>query len=109
MLFLSHSMSLILHDTRGASKDFQDSVTDLRSIATFVKATVREGTWIFYKFKDFNNTTNNQQTWRKTVKPSKDEVDISDFNGSVFLLPQKSEGIVLFQHAHYGGPSRVIF
>lgn len=107
LFFLSHSMSLILYVAGGGTKDFQTSVKDLKSIATFARAVVKDGTWIFYKYKDFNDKPDNKESWVKLLTPGEHEVDISNVNGSVDLLPQESEGIVLFEHAFYGGTRKV--
>ena len=98
---------MTLYVKTGGTKDFQDSQKDLKSIATFARAVVKEGTWIFYTFKDFNDRTDNQKSWVKFLDPGEHEVDISNFNGSVYLLPQQSEGIVLFEHFYYGGHRKV--
>ncbi|XP_067038528.1 uncharacterized protein [Acropora muricata] len=96
-------MSLTLYVASGATKDFQGSQTDLKSIATFKRAVVKDGTWIFYKYKDFNDKANNKEKWTKFLKPSEHEVDISKVNGSFYLLPDQTQGIVLFEHFYYGG------
>ena len=80
-------MSLTLYVAGSGSKDFQDSVSDLTSIDTFARALVRDGTWIFYKYKDFNDKTDNNESWIKILGHSNQEVDISGVNGSVYLLP----------------------
>ena len=101
-------MSLTLYVASGGTKDIQDSVRDLSQFgATFARAVVHDGTWIFYKYKDFNDKPDNKESWIKILKPSEHEVDISNFNGSVYLLPQQSEGIVLFEHYYYGGERKV--
>ena len=100
-------MSLTLSVASGATKDFQGSQTDLKSIATFKRAVVKEGTWIFYKYKDFNDKANNKEKWTKFLKPSEHEVDISKMNGSFYLLPDQTQGIVLFEHFYYGGHRKV--
>ena len=99
-------MSLTLSVASGATKDFKGSEKDLMSIETFTRAVVKDGTWIFYKYKDFNET-DNIESWTKFLTPSEHEVDISQFNGSLYLLPQQSEGIVLFEHYFYGGHRKV--
>lgn len=100
-------MSLTLYDANGATKDFQESHKDLKSIAKFTSAVVKAGTWIFYKYKDFNDNPGNQKGWVKFLDPGEHEWSISDFNGSVYLLPQQSEGIILFEHCYYGGERKV--
>ena len=101
-------MSLTLYVDGGGVKDIQDSVTDLNKFgATFARAVVHDGTWIFYKYKDLNDKTDNKESWVKVIKPSEHQADISNVNGSVYLLPQQSEGIVLFEHFYYGGTRKV--
>ncbi|XP_068678181.1 uncharacterized protein [Montipora foliosa] len=96
-------MSLTLSVASGATKDFKESEKDLKSIETFTRAVVKDGTWIFYKYKDFNDKTDNKESWIKFLTPSEHEVDISDVNGSFYLLPDHSQGLVLFEHYYYGG------
>ena len=100
-------MSLTLFVASGATKDFQGSQTDLKSIATFTRAVVKDGTWIFYKYKDFNDKADNKEKWTKFLTPSEHEVDISQVNGSFYLLPDQTQGIVLFEHFYYGGYRKV--
>ena len=100
-------MSLTLYVDGGGTADFQTSVKDLKSTATFDRAVVKVGTWIFYKYKDFNDKPDNKESWVKLLTPGEHEVDISNFNGSVYLLPQQTEGIVLFEHSYYGGTRKV--
>lgn len=98
---------MTLYVKSGGTKNYEESVTDLKSDATFSKAVVHAGTWIFYKYKDFNDTTSNKESWVKVLSPSDEEMDIENFNGSMYLLPQETEGIVLFKHAYYGGHRKV--
>ena len=100
-------MSLTLSVASGATKDFKESEKDLKSIETFTRAVVKDGTWIFYKYKDFNDKTDNKESWIKFLTPSEHEVDISDVNGSFYLLPDQSQGLVLFEHYYYGGTRKV--
>lgn len=99
--------SVTLYVAGGGTKDLRNSEKDLKSIATFARAVVKGGTWIFYKYRDFNDKPGNQESWVKILTPSEHEVDISNVNGSVYLLPQETEGIVLFEHAYYGGFRKV--
>ena len=100
-------MSLTLSVASGATKDFKGSEKDLKSIETFTRAVVKDGTWIFYKYKDFNDRTDNKENWTKFLTPSEHEVDISQVNGSLYLLPDHTQGIVLFEHFYYGGNRKV--
>jgi len=100
-------MSLTLYDADGASADIKHDEKDLKSIGTFTSAVAKDGTWIFYKYKDFNDRLDNKESWIKIVTPSDHKQHISDVNGSVYLLPQQSQGIVLFEHFYYGGKREV--
>ena len=100
-------MSLTLYDANGATKDLQNSHKDLKSIATFKNVVIHDGTWIFYKYNNFNDNPGNQRSWVKFLGPGEHQQSISDFNGSVFLIPQQSEGIILFEHYYFGGNNKV--
>ena len=99
-------MSLTLSVASGATKDFKGSEKDLKSIETFTRAIAKDGTWIFYKNKDFNDT-GNKESWIKFLTPSEHEVDISQVNGSFYLLPDHTQGIVMFENFYYGGHRKV--
>lgn len=94
---------MTLYVEPGGTKDLQNSEENLPSHGTFTKAVVHAGTWIFYKFRDFNDDPSNKESWVKILSPSDEQADIENFNGSVYLLPIQTEGIVLFEHAYYGG------
>lgn len=101
-------MSLTLYVATGGKKDFQDSEKDLKSIGeSFSKAVVKKGTWIFYKYEEYNDKPDNKESWVKVLTPSEHEVDISNVNGSVYYLPTQTEGIYLFEHVFYGGYRKV--
>lgn len=65
------------------------------------------GTWIFYTYSDFNDKEygGNSSNY-KILKPGADE-DISDVNGSMYLVKDAVEGIILFEHSYYGGTRKV--
>ena len=44
----------------------------------------------------------------KILEPGHDE-DISTVNGSMYLVPDAVEGLVLFEHNFYGGERKVTF
>jgi len=83
------------------------SVEDLKSQGNFARVVVHNGTWIFYKYKDYSDRPDNNDTWIKLLTPSEHEVNISNFNGSVFFLGRHTEGMYLFEHANYGGHRKV--
>ena len=104
-------MSLTLYDAHGATMEFQNSEKKLKSKGTFVNAVVKAGTWIFYKYEDFNDRTgkgaDNKPNWVKFLDPGEQMQSISDVNGSVCLQPEQTEGIVLFEHVYFGGHNKV--
>lgn len=100
-------MSLTLYDANGATMEFQTSEEKLKSKGTFVNAVVKAGTWIFYKHEHFNDSTGNKRDWVKFLDPGEQLQSISNFNGSVLLQPEQTEGIVLFKHVHFGGHNKV--
>ncbi|XP_022806141.1 uncharacterized protein LOC111343242 [Stylophora pistillata] len=72
----------------------------------FLKANVTSGAWIFYTYANFNDKeAGSKSSNYKVVQPGAD-VDISAVNGSMFLLPDQVEGILLFEHNFYGGGSK---
>ena len=101
-------MSLTLYVAGGQGHHDLDnrSETDLKSIGNFATVVIKSGTWIFYKNKEFN-PSESHETWSKILNPDSDRQDISTVNGSVYLVPQKSEGIFLFAHPFYSGFRKV--
>lgn len=90
---------------------FYCSDTDLKgSGKEYDKAEVEIGTWIFYTKKNYNPEVGDGQggNYIKVLNPGDNE-DITGFNGSMYLLPESLNGIVLFEHYiyHYGGKREV--
>ena len=74
---------------------------------SFVKAVVSSGTWIFYTYPNNNDAQYGAGPSNyKVVKPGPD-VKISSVNGSMLLLPDQVEGVILFEHSFYGGSNKV--
>ena len=84
-----------------------DSCSNLQTDVQFKRAVVTTGTWIFYTYPNYNNqeaggTSSNY----KILNPGADE-DISSVNGSMYLVMDATEGILLFEHSYYGGTREV--
>ena len=101
-------MSIKLCDGSGLTQEFSDSEENLRKDGvSFVKAVVSSGTWIFYTFPNNNDAQYGAGPSNyKVVKPGPD-VNISSVNGSMLLLPDQVEGVILFEHSFYGGTNKV--
>ncbi|XP_066025092.1 uncharacterized protein [Pocillopora verrucosa] len=100
-------MSIKLYDGSGLSQEFSDSEKNLKKDGvSIVKAVVSSGTWIFYTYANYNNAQNGAGPSNyKVVKPGP-EVKISSVNGSMPLLLDQVEGVVLFEHSFYGGTNK---
>ena len=70
----------------------------------FKIANVTAGTWIFYTDKNYNKTREGETQSYKKVEGGEKHVDITDVNGSMFLV---DEGLILFEHFGYGGERKV--
>ena len=101
-------MSIKLYDASGLSQEFSDSEMDLKKNGvSFVKAVVSSGTWIFYTYANYNDAQYGAGPSNyKVLKPGP-EVKISSVNGSMLLLPDQVEGVILFEHSFYGGTNKV--
>ena len=101
-------MSIKLYDASGLSQEFSDSEMDLKKNGvSFVKAVVSSGTWIFYTNANYNDAQYGVGPSNyKVLKPGPD-VKISSVNGSMLLLPDQVEGVILFEHNFYGGTNKV--
>ena len=101
-------MSIKLYDASGLSQEFSDSEVDLKKDhgVSFVEAVVSSGTWIFYTYPNFNAANNAGPSNYKVLEPGP-RVTISSVNGSMLLLPDQAEGILLFEHSFYGGTNKV--
>lgn len=100
-------MSIKLTDKYNLEKEFANSDKNLKKDGVeFLKANVSSGTWIFYTYANFNDKeAGGNSSNYKVVQPGA-QVDISAVNGSMFLLPDQVEGILLFEHSFYGGDSK---
>ncbi|PFX18528.1 uncharacterized protein LOC111339395 isoform X1 [Stylophora pistillata] len=95
-------MSIKLSTSDGLSQEFADSVKNLQKDgAHFKRAVVTSGTWIFYAHKLYNDGKAGLADY-KVLQPGANE-DISCVNGSMYLLEDQVEGIILFEHSNYGG------
>ena len=101
-------MSIKLYDGSGLSQEFSDSEKNLKKDGvSFVKAVVSSGTWIFYTYANYNDAQYGAGPSNyKVLKPGPD-VKISSVNGSMLLLPDQVEGVILFEHSFYGGTNKV--
>ena len=102
-------MSIKLYDGSGLSQEFSDSEQNLiEDGVSFVKAVVSSGTWIFYTYANYNDAQNGGGPSNYKVLEPGPEVKISNLNGSMLLLPDQVEGVVLFEHSFYGGTNKVL-
>ena len=102
-------MSIKLYDASGLGQEFSNSETNLKKDGvSFVKADVSSGTWIFYTHANNNDKEAGAGPSNyKVVGPGAD-INISGVNGSMFLVPDQVEGILLFEHSFYGGTNKVL-
>ena len=101
------SIKLYLETSGGPYHQFGDSEKNLHYDGDFKRAVVTSGTWIFYTHSNYNDRQlGGQRSNIKVLTPGKDE-NISGVNGSMYLLNDATEGIVLFEHAFYGGTRMV--
>ncbi|XP_066024762.1 uncharacterized protein [Pocillopora verrucosa] len=100
-------MSIKLYDASSLSQEFSNSETNLKKDGvSFVKADVSSGTWIFYTHANNNDKEAGAgPSNHKVVGPGTD-INISGVNGSMFLVPDQVEGILLFEHFFYGGTNK---
>ena len=100
-------MSIKLYIAGGAHEEFTDSEKNLKSNLNFERAEVTAGTWIFYKHANFNDQQSGGNSCdHKILNPGAIE-DIKSVNGSMYLVKDQTEGIILFTHAYYGGKNKV--
>lgn len=100
-------MSLTLETVQGSVKELTASEGNLKRDGIYKWAEVHSGTWIFYKNKDFNAQGSGKDGVKFLDSASGKGSVIDNFNGSVRLLNENKEGIVLFQHFYYGGEAQV--
>ena len=100
-------MSVKLYITGGLHQTFGDSHKNLQGQATFKRAVVATGTWIFYTFANYNDAQHGGSSQNyKILVPGQNE-DISTVNGSMYLVPDAVKGLLLFEHSFYGGERQV--
>ena len=102
------SVKLYFETSGGLYQEFDDKEKNLHQDDNdFKRAVVTSGTWIFYTNPNYNNSEYGGQPRNiKVLKPGQDE-NISGVNGSMYLLKDATEGIVLFEHSFYGGTRMV--
>jgi len=85
---------------------FSDSVEELKketNAIDYTTAHVKQGTWIFYANPKYNPNANQSNASNFKIVDRGEIEDISKVNGSMYLLPNQSRGITLFEHYYYGG------
>ena len=98
-------MSLTLYVKGGVgTTELTKDNKNLKDIDVFEEVVIHSGTWIFYKCKDFNPDRTQES---KRLDPKEGREDISTVNGSVYLVPQETQGIILFAHPSYNGFRKV--
>ncbi|XP_068688406.1 uncharacterized protein [Montipora foliosa] len=106
--FAGYTMSVNLYIASGAHQEFTNSEENLKTDFNFERAVVTAGTWIFYKHANFNNKESGGNSGdHKILNPGASE-DIKSVNGSMYLVRDQTEGIILFTHAYYGGKNKGI-
>ena len=101
------SIKLYLETSGGPYQEFDDKKENLHDDGDFKRAVVTSGTWIFYTHSNYNDRQlGGQKRNIKVLTPGQDE-NISGVNGSMYLLKDATEGIVLFEHSFYGGTRKV--
>lgn len=81
---------------------------NLQSDVLFKRAVVTAGTWILYTYPNFNDKeSGGSRSNYKILQPGADE-DITGVNGSMYLVKDQTEGLILFEHFFYGGDRKVM-
>ena len=81
---------------------------NLQSDVLFKRAVVTAGTWILYTYPNFNDKeSGGSRSNYKILQLGADE-DITGVNGSMYLVKDQTEGIILFKHVFYGGERKVM-
>ena len=99
-------MAVQLTDTSGGIVSYQESVKDLtlNGQVRYQSALVSKGTWLMYKKKEYNDSLPGAGSGDvMIIKPRKDEHIISNHDGSMYLISDDTDGLVLFKHIYYGG------
>ena len=101
------SIKLYVDPSSDLLEEFTDSCSNLQTDVQFKRAVVTTGTWIFYTYPNYNdNEAGGTSSNYKILSPGADE-DISSVNGSMYLVMDATEGILLFEHSYYGGTREV--
>lgn len=100
-------MAQVILKTSTSARTYTDSVKDLKADDTYVTASVESGRWIFYKFKNYNEETDQGGLKHVAVVRPGETIDISSLNGSMYLLPMAKDGVVFFANCFYGGKREV--
>ena len=101
------SIRLYLDTCGGSYQEFGDSEKNLHDDGNFKRAVVTSGTWIFYTYSNYNDRQYGAQRCNiKVLSPGRED-NISDVNGSMYLLKDAVKGIILFEHSFYGGTRMV--
>ena len=99
-------MSIQLTDRTGGIVSHQESVKDLtiNGQVQYQSAKVSKGTWLMYRRENFNDSLPEAGAADvKIIKPRSQGYDISSNNGSMYLISDDTDGLVLFKHIYYGG------
>ena len=97
-------MSITLYEDEKSFKEgkgvtFTQSRANLLKDGKFTIADVKAGSWIFYGSKDYHGQV-------KPVTVVQNQVNISDVNGSVFLVEKPK--LILFKDFDYRGERKVL-
>ena len=99
-------MSIQLTDSTGGIVSHQESVLDLtiNGQVQYQSAKVSKGTWLMYRKENFNDSLPGACAADvKIIKSRSQEYDISSNNGSMYLISDDTDGLLLFKHIYYGG------
>ena len=102
------SIKLYTEPSSTLHQEFADSEMNLQSDVLFKRAVVTAGTWILYTYPNFNDKeSGGSRSNYKVLQPGADE-DITGVNGSMYLVKDQTEGLILFEHVFYGGERKVM-
>ncbi|CAB4016490.1 Hypothetical predicted protein, partial [Paramuricea clavata] len=97
------NMSITLQKPDVDDRVFRNSETHLASHG-YEHAEVNTGTWILYKEINYNEgISESSEDDIKILSSADNVVDISHHNGSMYLLPDDTDAIVLFKRFNFGG------
>lgn len=97
---------VILKTADTVGRSYIDSVQNLKSQG-YVTAEVKGGCWIFYKHENYNEKMGQGGPEKVAVVRPGETIDISQLNGSMYLLPMAKDGVVFFANFFYGGKREV--